>query len=67
MASLDARLQVATSEYQKIETDMSNAVEIRQKLDAQLTENEQVKKVSFAPSLISTRLPLSMADTSVFN
>jgi prefoldin beta subunit len=56
MAPLDARLQVTTSEYQKIETDLSNAVEIRQKLDAQLSENEQVKKImiSSATSLIST-------------
>ncbi|KAF8529122.1 prefoldin subunit 6 [Hysterangium stoloniferum] len=44
ISSLDARLQVATSEYQKIETELSNAVEVRQQLDAQLSENEQVKK-----------------------
>lgn len=43
--SLGLRLQAATSEYQKLETDLSNTVEARQKLDAQLSENEQVKKV----------------------
>ncbi|KAF8512293.1 hypothetical protein BU17DRAFT_10328, partial [Hysterangium stoloniferum] len=42
--SLDARLQVATFKYQKIKTDLYNAVKVRQKLDAQLLENEQVKK-----------------------
>ncbi|KAF8587491.1 hypothetical protein K439DRAFT_817201 [Ramaria rubella] len=42
--SLEVRLQAATSEYQKLETDLSNVVEARQKLDAQLSENEQVKK-----------------------
>lgn len=43
--SLELRLQAATSEYQKIEADLANSVEARQKLDAQLSENEQVKKV----------------------
>jgi len=54
--SLEIRLQAATSEYQKIETDLTNAVEIRQKLDAQLTENEQVKKVSGKPNRILVQL-----------
>lgn len=45
--SLELRLQAATSEYQKLETDVSNAVEARQKLDAQLSENEQVKKARY--------------------
>ena len=45
--SLELRLQTATSEYQKLETDISSAVEARQKLDAQLSENDQVKKACF--------------------
>ncbi|KZT62694.1 Prefoldin [Calocera cornea HHB12733] len=40
-AALDAQLQKATNEYRKIETDLANAVEARQRLDIQLTENEQ--------------------------
>ncbi|KAJ7103647.1 prefoldin subunit 6 [Mycena belliarum] len=42
--SLQARLQTASSEYQKLQADLSNAVEARQRLDAQLSENELVKK-----------------------
>ncbi|KAF8502601.1 prefoldin subunit 6 [Russula emetica] len=42
--SLPARLQAASSEYQKLQVDLSNAVEARQRLDAQLSENELVKK-----------------------
>lgn len=36
---------MATEEYQKLQTDLQNAVEARQRLDAQLSENEMVKKV----------------------
>ncbi len=43
--SLPARLQAASAEYQKLQVDLSNAVEARQRLDAQLSENELVKKV----------------------
>lgn len=43
--TLPARLQAASSEYQKLQVDLSDAVEARQKLDAQLSENELVKKV----------------------
>jgi hypothetical protein len=43
--SLPARLQVASSEYQRLQVDLSNAVEARQRLDAQLSENELVNKV----------------------
>ena len=32
-------------EYQDTQTDLQTAVDSRQTLDAQLTENEQVKKV----------------------
>lgn len=45
--SLEARLQAASSDYQKLQTDLSNVVEARQRLDAQLSENELVKKVRF--------------------
>ena len=43
--SLAARLQVASTDYQRLQADLSNAVEARQRLDAQLSENELVKKV----------------------
>jgi len=49
--SLPARLEAASSEYQKLQVDLSNAVEARQRLDAQLSENELVKKVR-KPKLI---------------
>lgn len=52
--SLPARLQAASSEYQKLQVDLSNAVEARQRLDAQLSENELVKKVR-KPKLIFFR------------
>lgn len=42
--SLQARAQAATTEYQKLQTDLQNAVEARQRLDSQLQENEMVKK-----------------------
>jgi len=43
--SLQARLQAASSDYQRLQADLSNAVEARQRLDSQLSENELVKKV----------------------
>ncbi|GAA5869583.1 hypothetical protein JCM3774_005486 [Rhodotorula dairenensis] len=43
-ASLEAKLQAATSIYTKLESDYARAVEARQLLDAQKTENEGVKK-----------------------
>ncbi|GAA5975471.1 hypothetical protein JCM10908_005171 [Rhodotorula pacifica] len=42
--SLEAKLQAATSIYTKLEADYARAVEARQLLDAQKTENEGVKK-----------------------
>ncbi|KAJ7092605.1 Prefoldin [Mycena epipterygia] len=42
--SLQVRLQTASSEYQKLQADLSLAVEARQRLDAQLSENDLVKK-----------------------
>ena len=43
--SLEAKLQQASVEYQKLQADLLKAVEARQRLDAQLSENELVKKV----------------------
>lgn len=43
--SLEAKLQQVSVEYQKLQADLSKAVEARQRLDAQLSENELVKKV----------------------
>ena len=40
------QLETATAEYQKIQTDLASVVEARQRLDAQRSENELVKKVS---------------------
>ncbi|KAJ7125699.1 prefoldin subunit 6 [Mycena crocata] len=42
--SLQGKLQTASSDYQKLQADLSNAVEARQRLDAQLSENDLVKK-----------------------
>ncbi|KIM75359.1 hypothetical protein PILCRDRAFT_79025 [Piloderma croceum F 1598] len=42
--SLQARAQAATTEYQKLQIDLQNAVEARQRLDSQLQENDMVKK-----------------------
>ncbi|KAJ7654943.1 prefoldin subunit 6 [Mycena polygramma] len=42
--SLQVKLQTASTEYQKLQADLSNAVEARQRLDAQLSENDLVKK-----------------------
>ncbi|THH15094.1 hypothetical protein EW146_g5337 [Bondarzewia mesenterica] len=44
--SLEARLQTTSTEYQKLQADLSSAVEARQRLEAQLSENELVKKAS---------------------
>ncbi|KAI0350476.1 Prefoldin beta-like protein [Trametes cingulata] len=43
-AALQERLQTASGEFQKIQAELASAVEARQKLDAQLSENELVKK-----------------------
>ena len=45
VTALQERLQAASTAYQTAQDDLSNAVEIRQRLDAQLSENEQVQKV----------------------
>ncbi|OJT15578.1 Prefoldin subunit 6 [Trametes pubescens] len=44
-AALQERLQTESAEFQKIQAELSSVVEARQKLDAQLSENELVKKV----------------------
>ena len=44
LESIQARLQTATTEYQKLQAELSNVVEARQRLDTQLQENELVKK-----------------------
>ncbi|KAL1943452.1 hypothetical protein VTO73DRAFT_4527 [Trametes versicolor] len=43
-AALQERLQTESAEFQKIQAELSSVVEARQKLDAQLSENELVKK-----------------------
>ncbi|BGP23634.1 prefoldin subunit 6 [Rhodotorula toruloides] len=42
--ALEAKLQAATASFTKLESDYAKAVEARQRLDAQKTENESVKK-----------------------
>ncbi|KAI0070098.1 Prefoldin beta-like protein [Panus rudis PR-1116 ss-1] len=44
LAQLQDRLQLASSEFQKLQADLSNIVEARQRLDAQLQENKLVKQ-----------------------
>ncbi|RIA95523.1 KE2 family protein [Glomus cerebriforme] len=41
---MEARLEALTNEYQKLQKDLSNAIESRQRLDSQLQENEVVQK-----------------------
>jgi prefoldin beta subunit len=43
--SLEFRFQSASTEYQKIQAELANFVDSRTRLDAQLSENEMVKKV----------------------
>ena len=42
---LQNRIQILSTEYQKLQNTLAEAVEARQRLDAQLSENELVKKV----------------------
>ncbi|KAF8349777.1 Prefoldin beta-like protein [Amanita rubescens] len=44
MSTVQAKLQAASTDFQKLQLDLSNAVEARRKLEAQLSENELVKK-----------------------
>jgi len=58
MEKLQAKLQAASTEYQKLQSDLSAAVDSRQRLDAQLQENEMVKKVGGYPPARSWETPL---------
>ncbi|CAG8548173.1 16103_t:CDS:2 [Funneliformis mosseae] len=42
--SLDTQLEAATSEYQRLQKELSDAIEARQRLDSQFQENEVVQK-----------------------
>jgi prefoldin beta subunit len=44
-AQLQERLQQASVEFQKLQAELSKVVDARQRLDAQFSENELVKKV----------------------
>jgi len=44
LAQLQERLQTLSTTYQKIQNDLSAAVDARQKLDAQRSENDLVRK-----------------------
>ncbi|KAL2108014.1 hypothetical protein VUR80DRAFT_4367 [Thermomyces stellatus] len=44
MEKLQAQIEKASAEYQKLQQDLSAAVQSRQKLDSQRQENEGVKK-----------------------
>ena len=46
--SLESKLQETSQDFQKLQVDLAHAVEARQQLDAQLSENEQVKKVQLS-------------------
>jgi chaperonin cofactor prefoldin len=44
--SLEEKAQQASGEYQKVQVSLTNAIQMRERLEAQLSENELVKKVS---------------------
>ncbi|KAK7059071.1 Prefoldin subunit 6 [Paramarasmius palmivorus] len=44
LQALQEKYQSASNEFREIQVELSNAVEARQRLDAQLSENEMVKK-----------------------
>jgi hypothetical protein len=48
---LEAKMQEVGSELQRIEIELQKCVEVRQRLDSQLNENDQVKKVSILECL----------------
>ncbi|KAG2159732.1 prefoldin subunit 6 [Suillus bovinus] len=56
--SLEFRFQSASTEYQKIQTELASLVESRTRLDAQLSENEMVKKefLQLTPSNVVYKL-----------
>lgn len=49
--SLSARYQDISKEYQKLQAELQLAVDARQRLDAQLQENQMVKKVCLVLSI----------------
>ncbi|KAF8832246.1 hypothetical protein HHX47_DHR1002019 [Lentinula edodes] len=53
LQSLREKLQAASVDFQKVQVDLSNVVEARQRLDAQLSENELVKKIQLIPKPIA--------------
>ena len=61
--SLQARAQAATAEFQRLQSELSEAVEARERLEAQLNENEQVKKVR--PQSFARRTKLIVICTGV--
>ena len=56
-SSLKARLEAATRTYQDLQEDLEKAVASRAKLEAQLLETENVKKVYFVQSLLWSCTP----------
>ena len=61
--SLQARAQAATTEFQRLQSELSEAVEAREKLEAQLNENELVKKVRprlFASMNVTLTVPVGI-------
>ncbi|KAF8739371.1 hypothetical protein AX14_009936 [Amanita brunnescens Koide BX004] len=44
MSTVQAKLQAASTDFQKLQLDLANAVEARRRLETQLSENELVKK-----------------------
>ncbi|CAD6886807.1 unnamed protein product [Tilletia laevis] len=44
LASAQKKLAALSNDYQTLQTELQKQVEIRQRLDAQLSENDQVKK-----------------------
>ena len=54
-AALQDHFQTASAEFQKLQNDLSVAVDARQKLEAQLSENELVKKVRPSRSTMFVR------------
>ena len=61
--SLQARAQATTAEFQRLQSELSEAVEARERLEAQLNENEQVKKVR--PQSFARRTKLIVICTGV--
>lgn len=43
--SLEIKLQEASQDFQKLQIDLAHAIETRQQLGAQLSENKQVQEV----------------------